>query len=748
VAAEGGASARVRVRVRGAGAPGAWSFQNHVLPVMARAGCNSGACHGALAGKGGFKLSLRGYAPEEDHHTITRQARGRRVELGDPGRSLLLAKPTGAIPHKGGTRFEVGSLEYRVLSEWIAAGARPPRPDDARLERVEVIPERALLGPGDELSLLVRAHYSDGRVEDVTRWAKFSSADESVARVDEDGRLAVVGRGEGAIIVWFSSQIAIARATVPYDTVPYDTVPYGGEAPPGAFAALERRNFIDDLVLAQLERLRLPPSPAADDGAFIRRAYLDATGTLPAAEEVRAFIADRSVGKREELIERLLASPEFVDYWTYRWSDMLLVSGTRLRPEAVKAYYRWIRGHVEANTRWDELVRLIVTAQGESLENGATNFFALHQSPEEMTENTSQAFLGLSIACARCHNHPLEKWTNDQYYSMANLFARVQAKGWGGDPRSGDGRRTLFAAAAGELLQPRTGRPRPPAPLDGAPIPFDLPGDRRDHLAGWLTSPENPYFARAITNRIWVAFFGVGLVEPVDDLRVSNPAKNEALLTAASRFLIEHDFDLKALMRAILSSATYQRRSEPLPGNAEETRFYSRYYPRRLMAEVLLDAISEVTAVPSEFTEVVFPGADRAKTDWYPKGTRALQLYDSAVASYFLQAFGRNPREITCECERSDEPSAVQVLHITNGDTINEKLAAAGNRIDRLLAAGLEAGALIDEVYLAALARLPTVREKEQLRGLVDVETGGARRAAVEDLFWAVLSSREFLFNH
>ncbi len=737
VAGVGPRKATARVEVTGMDQPHAWSFRHHVQAVIAKMGCNSGACHGALAGKGGLKLSLRGYDTLRDHHTITRQARGRRVELLDPGRSLILAKPTGAIPHKGGVRFEVGSLEYRVLSEWIAGGAAPPTPKDAVLERLSLFPPRAALQPGDQQRIVVQAYYSDGHVEDVTRWAKFNSADEAVATVDSSGLVDVVGYGEGAVTAWFASKIAIARVTVPYDN----------DVPSEVFEAAPRRNFIDELVLAQLQRLHIPPSPVASDAEFLRRAFVDTIGTLPTADEARSFLKDRTRGKRDRLIEQLLSRPEFVDYWTYKWSDVLLVTGERLRPDSVKAYYQWIRGHVEQNTPWDEFVRRIVTAQGSSHANGATNFYALHQDPESMSENVAQAFLGLSIGCAKCHNHPLEKWTNQQYYAMANLFSRVRAKGWGGDPRSGDGLRTLFVVDKGELVQPLTGKPQPPTPLDGVPLPFDSTKDRRLHLADWLTSPDNQYFSRSITNRIWANFFGVGLVEQVDDMRASNPASNEELLAAAASYVVEQGFDLKSLMRVILQSEAYQRSSRPLQENAAERRFYSRYYPRRMMAEVLLDAISQVTGVPSVFDEVAYPGADFQKTDFYPKGTRALQLYDSAVNSYFLTAFGRNERAITCECERSDEPSMVQVLHISNGDTINQKLQTADNAVDRLLANSPRTYALIETIYLASLSRYPTDREMAQLLDILN-DTQADRRIVVEDLFWSILSSREFLFNH
>ena len=731
-------SVRAEVRDLDQNAPAEWTFRNHVLPILAKAGCNSGACHGALAGKGGFKLSLRGYAPERDHFVITREARGRRIEPADPGRSLILAKPTGALPHKGGVRFKTDSLEYRVIAEWISSGSRAPSDNDPILQRVEVRPARSSASKGDQQTLSVLAHYSNGRTEDVTRWAKFTSANEAVATVEPNGTVNVVGHGEGAVSAWFSSQIAIARITAPYP----HTIP--GEA----YAKAAKHNFIDRLVIKQLKRLRLQPSPPSDDATFLRRAFVDTIGTLPTIDEVQKFLADDSDDKRIQFIDELLERPEFDDYWTYKWSDLLTLDGTRLRPKAIEAYYKWIRGHVEANTPWDEFVREIVTASGSSYEQGATNFYALHQTPEAMAENVSQAFLGLSIACAKCHNHPLEKWTNDQYYGFANLFSRVRAKGWGGDSRNGDGKRTLYVVSRGDLIQPLTGKPQPPTPLDGESLQFEAPDDRRIHLANWLTSDENEFFARSITNRIWANYFGVGLVESIDDMRASNPPSNEELLAAAAKHFVENDFDVKALMRTILQSATYQQSSEPVAENKDEKRFYSRYYPRRLMAEVMLDAVSQVTDVPTSFTKVAFPGGDVRDTDFYKPGTRAIQLYDSAVASYFLKTFGRNQRRITCECERSDEPSMVQVLHLSNGETINEKLAKDDNRISLWLESDLKDSQILDQAFLAALARTPTDRERTPLLEELAQASAADKRLVLEDIIWGIMSSREFLFNH
>lgn len=715
-----------------------WSFRNDVQSVLAKAGCNMGACHGALAGKGGFRLSLRGYDCQQDFLTLTRQARGRRIELADPGRSLLLAKPTGALPHKGGLRLDVQSYDYRVLSEWIASGAPGPDEQDAVLQRISVMPENAMLQPGDRSQVLVSAHYDDGRVVDVTHWAKFTATDESVAGVENNGVVDVRGSGEAAVLVWFGSKVTLARMTVPFEHDVKDEI----------YESAPQRNFIDQENLAQLKTLQLAPSPRCSDDAFLRRSTLDTIGRLPTAEEREQYFASDARERRDQWIERLLASDDYVAYWSYKWSDMLLINGTRLRPIAVKTYYQWIRDRVQRNQPWDEFVREILTATGRSDENGATNFYALHQSPEDMTENACQAFMGLSIGCAKCHNHPLEKWTNDQYYSMANLFARVRAKGWGGDGRNGDGLRTLYVSAAGELIQPNRGKPQPPAPLDSDPIAFDDPQDRRVVLAQWMTDSENPYFSRAISNRVWANFFGRGLVEQVDDLRLSNPASNEPLLDALAKHVVDVGFDLKELMRTILQSETYQRSSAALAENQLEGQYHSRYYPRRLMAEVMLDSIDQVLGTTTKFDEIAFPGADLQKTDFYQPGTRAIELFDAAVNSYFLKTFGRNPREITCECERSAEPSMVQVLHLSNGDTLNPKLAADQNVISAAIAAGQSDEMIIRQLFIRALAREPQSSELKKLLEVLAEYGEEDRKTGLQDVAWSVLTSTEFTFNH
>jgi hypothetical protein len=789
----GGRTATARVTVEGMEKPFDWSFRNHVQPVLARNGCSAGACHGAAAGQNGFRLSLRGYDDQSDWIALTRDAAGRRIVPSDPARSLMLLKPTGAVPHKGGKKFDTNTLDYRVLVEWIAAGSPGPKAEDPHVVRIETLPQRVVLGPGETQQLTVRAHFSDGHIEDVTHWAKYTSANETVSQVDEAGNVKVVGFGEGAVTAWYLSRIDIATVTVPYTNI----------IARKALTRAKRRNFIDELVLEKLRSLNLPPSPRCEDTEFIRRAFLDTIGVLPTPDEVRAFIADGSptqsplpfgrgqgqgeglvstdhsnvnkgepqvspsprpsppprgrgshfvalardsanpsTGKRDKLIDTLLRRPEFVDYWSYKWSDLLLVSSKTLKTPAMWSYYNWIRKNVAANTPWDSFVRGIVLAQGSTLENGAGNFYTLHDDPRLMAETTTQAFLGMSINCAKCHNHPMEKWTNNQYYQMANLFARVRAKNG-----AATGETIIFVANAGDLEQPLTGKPQPPAPLDGAALPMDSPEDRRVPLANWLVSRDNPYFSRSIANRIWANFMGVGLVEAVDDMRVTNPASNEKLLSALAKYLDEQKFDLKALMRVILQSETYQRSSAPLPENAADTRFYSHCYPRRLMAEVLHDAIGQVTSVPTQFT-VDRRNANAGLGEKYPLGFRALQLPDTQTDSYFLKTFGRPDREKTCECERTANPNVTQMLHIANGETINKKLAAKDNWISRLLAENTPNEKIVETAYLGALSRLPTEEEKGKIVELLDQADPSDRRAAVEDMYWAILSSKEFLFNH
>ncbi len=730
-ATEGGKTATATVKVTGLAKAAEVSFRNHVQPILAKTGCSLGACHGAAAGQGGFRLSLRGYDDEGDFLALTRGAMGRRITPADPARSLLLLKPTSAVPHKGGERFKLNSPEWSTLVNWIANGLPAPKASDPRMTRLEVFPATVRLAPAQKQQFVVRAHFNDGHSEDVTRHAKFTAVNQSVVNVDEQGLVTVVGHGESAVSVWYLQQIAVGTVTVPFPT----------QVAPETFTQAPRRNWIDDLVLAKLRSLSLPPSPRCTDGEFIRRAFLDSTGILPSAEETRAFIADATPDKRDRLIERLLARTEFVDYWSYKWSDLLLVTKRKVKPAAMWAYYQWIRNAVDSNLPWDEFARQLITAQGSTLENGAANYFVIHADPRDAAETTSLTFLGFSMNCAKCHNHPMEKWTNNDYYGFANLFARVRMKN-GAD----DGDNVVFAADEGELVQPLTGQPQAPRPLGGQPIPAGFDGDRRIALADWLTSPKNDQFKRTIVNRVWANFFGVGLVENVDDIRASNPASNEQLFARAAEYLVEQKFDLRALMREILRSETYQRSSTPVPGNEADTRFYSRYFPRRLMAEVLHDAIAQVTKVPTVFqTRDTSNLGDKATV--FPRGWRAMQLPDANTDSYFTKAFGRPLRDQTCECERTAEPSVTQALHVSNGDTINNKLTDKNSCVAQALATGQPDERLIEDAYLSAVSRAPSASERDRLLK-VFASAKDDKRLLLEDAYWALISSKEFLFNH
>jgi len=694
------------------------SFRNQVIPVLTKVGCNSGACHGAAAGKNGFHLTLRGYDIDADYITITRQGGGRRVVMTEPARSLILLKPSMGLPHGGGLRLPHGSPEYQVIADWIAAGAPAPAASDPVIQEIEIRPRQATTGP-----LTVTAHFSDGSSADVTRWARFATVNETVAAVDDSGRVEVRGPGEAAITAAFLGKVAVARVTVPA----------ANKIEAAVFENAPRRNFIDDAILKKLAELRIPPSQESTDGEFLRRAYLDAAGILPTVEETRAFLADHRAGKRAGVIESLLRRSEFTDYWTYKWADLLSVNRDTLSLRGMLAFDKWLRDGVASDKPWNQMAREILTASGNSFENGPVNYYRLHRTPEELTETTLQAFMGMRIMCARCHNHPFEKWTQTDYYGVASFFPRVSYKD-GTQP----GDLAVIPASRGEIDHPRLGRPVAPRPLDGNALDPEAPADRRRALADWIVSPDNPYFARSFVNRVWANFMGRGLIEPVDDLRATNPASNEELLASLTADFVQHNFSLRHLAGTIMNSAAYQRSSRTLQENEKDEAFYSHYILKRLPAEVILDAMSEVTGSPEHFLGV-------------PAGTRALELPDTKVASEFLDIFGRPKREITCECERRQEPSITQALHVLNGSTLTQKVSAAGGMVDSLVTSATPGDQALERMYLSALSRLPTEREKQALLAVLD--SGGAsadnrKREALEDILWSLLSGKEFLFNH
>jgi hypothetical protein len=724
-----GREARIPLEVRGVAKAGPPRFLTDVLPVLTKAGCNQGACHGAAAGKGGFKLSLLGYDPQTDYTAITRWGGGRRVSRTRPERSLILRKPTLQVRHGGGRRFAIGSPEYRLLRDWIAGGLPAPAPQEPQVTRLEAIPPLRTLAMGQSQRFIVRARYSDGSQRDVTGQTLFTASDETIASVDPSGEAKVVSPGEGAVVIRYRGLVATARVISPFG-VRCSVFGVRGVRSLGRTPNTEHRtpNPIETLVSEKLDALGLEPSGTCTDADFARRAYLDATGLLPTPDEVRTFLWDADRGKREKLIDALLERPEYVDFWTMKWADLLRCSRQSLTDKGMYAFYRWIRQSVAQDKPWDQFARDLLLARGSGFRNGPANYFRTAGRPEDLAEATAQVFLGVRVQCARCHNHPYEKWTQQQYYQLAAFFARVKTKK-GDSPEEKD----VYLAATGEVEHPRTGKTMVPTALDAAPLPPDYRGDRRQALAEWLTSPQNPYFAHVLVNRVWRQLMGRGLVEPVDDLRATNPPSNEALFDWLAQDFVKHGCDVKYLIRSIMCSQAYQRSSLPAWGNERDTRYYSHFLFKRLGAEQLLDAVASATGVAEKFSG-------------FPLGTRAAQLPDTEIPSYFLDVFGRPARQITCECERSSDPTIAQVLHLMNGAEINERLAAKDGRVAALAGSTLPPRRIVDELYLGSVSRFPS---PEESRTAIQALTAGPdRQRAAEDLLWALLNTKEFVFNH
>ena len=726
-----GLAATVAVHTKDIESQPEWSFRNHVIPVLTKAGCNMGACHGAAAGKNGFKLTLRGFDPETDYLVLTRESEGRRISTQEPGKSLVLLKSTLSVSHGGGRRFGPDSPEYEILSQWISEGTKPPQQGDRRIQEIGIQPSLAKLHPGTKQQLIVNAYFNDGTVEDVTRWSRFETTNSGTAVIDERGLAELKGSGEASITAMFLSKVAVATLTVPYPN----------KLDPSVFSQALKNNYIDDWILQKLAMLNIEPSGLSTDSEFIRRASLDAAGTLPTRSQVEGFLTSEDPNKRQKLIEQLLESEAYADYWAYKWSDLLVLSDNKaiggnkkVSPSAVRWFYEWIRESVKQNKPWDKLVRELLVSTGSSREVGALNFYQLHKDPIRLTENTTVAFMGLRLTCARCHNHPLEKWTQVDYFKMANLFARVRQK-------SGDvpGEIVVYDDIAGDIPHPRLNRALPPAPLDGKEIQLTSSRERREYLANWLTSSANPSFGRTIVNRVWANFMGRGLADPVDDIRSTNPASNEPLMEALVKDFVVHGYDVKYLARMIMNSSTYQRSWKANHNNQNDDRYGSHYVSKRLSAEVILDAVSQVTGAPTAFAG-------------YPAGTRALQLPDTSVASYFLDVFGRPQRAATCECERDSQPNLRQALHVINGETMNRKLAAEGGLIDEALKKQVPTSKIIEQLYLSAFSRYPSDSEKtEVLKSIAEnlkSEDMNLQRQVLEDFVWAMLTSKEFIFNH
>ncbi len=684
-------------------------FSTRILPILTKSGCNAGACHGAAVGQGGLKLSLLGYDPAQDYANLTRELGGRRVDVEAPVNSLFLRKATGQLDHEGGRRIKRDSDAQRTLLAWIAAGV-PFGPADLRVTKIKVEPSDTLL-PGIEqtVQLRVTADLSDGRSEDVTALALYSANDDAIAGVTATGLITTHDRGLTSIMVRYSGQAVAARIAVPFG----DTAIAANDFTP--------RNFIDERVLAELQRLRLPPSPLSDDAEFFRRVHLDLIGRLPEPEEVRRFLSEpASDTKRQRTIVSLLASAAFVDFWTMKFGDWLLISGKSGSEQATRAYHEWVRGQLARNRPLDQFVRDLLLAQGEFTQSGPANFFALANDPRDLGEHVSSMFLGTHIACARCHAHPADRWTQEDYHAFAAYFARLAKQGG-----------VLRISASGEVEHPKTQKPVAPRPLGSLPAPPHGDADRRIELAAWLTAPDNLLFARNVVNRIWKHLLGRGLVDPVDDLRPTNPASNPALLDALATQFAQHGFDLRWLVGEIASSRTYQLTSRTTPANRRDDRLFSHAYLKPLPAQVLADVVAQATGVPDKF-----PGQS--------DGTRAVQLAGAGTASYALDVLGRCTRERSCETPGRAGGGLAQALHLINGSTINDKLH--GGTLPRLLGSGLSSHDLVDELYLRALSRPATGAEQEAWAPLLT--SAGDRARIAEDLFWALLNSREFAFNH
>lgn len=691
-------------------------FANQVAPVFSKLGCNNTNCHGALNGQNGFKLSLFGYDPEADYQAVVEASDGRRINLKEPERSLLVQKPTFAVPHGGGElmKADFSNLEYRTLVNWIQSGVPRSAAGSPRLVRIEAFPKnfRILEGKGARQQILVIGHYGDGSREDITEKVRYTSDREEVAEVSPQGLISAKGEGETAIMVRSLGQVAALRIGVVVRK-------------PVSKPDLAPVNFIDELVYDKLSKLRIEVSGPATDAEFIRRVYLDVTGILPEPEETRRFLKNPSPNKRAKLIDALLERPEYAEFWALKWGD-LLANSVLVVHDGTAYLQDWLRESFRTNKPYDRFVRELLTATGSSWESGAVNYFA--RTAEDLVAVTSQVFLGVGLECARCHDHPSEKWKRDDFIGLTAFFSQVASKGRRPPPVEA----ITHLIFDQEYRHPETQQVVKPRLLDGTePIIRPLE-DRRKVLADWITSPENPWFARATVNRIWRQLMGRGLIEPVDDIRVTNPATNEALLERLADDFVKHGFDLRHLMRTVLSSATYQRSSIPKPGNAKDELNYSRYYLRRLTAEQLLDSIVQITGVPEQFLA------------YYP-GIRSANIDDPGVPSMFLDIYDR-PKRDAARCERKESISLRQSMHMLVGDTLNKKLSDERGTLAQLVNGGKGDAEIVEHFYLAALARFPTAQEKEDC--LTVVARAERRDKGLQNMLWALLNGSEFLYNH
>ncbi len=703
------------------------SFMRDVLPILGKTGCNAGACHAKADGQNGFRLSVFSFDPASDYHNIVRGARGRRVFPSDPGESLLLLKALQTLPHEGGARFERDSDAYRTLAQWIGTGMAFRQADEPALSRLEVFPPDRRYRKGATQKLVVQAHYSDGSVRDVTSLAQFYSSDKQIASVSEEGKIAIDQySGQAVVVARFLGLVGASAVLVPAEKLLAEE----------SYQALPVVNFIDTLAYARFRELGVLPSEPCSDAEFLRRASLDALGILPSAEEARDFLANPDPEKRRLAVDRLLQHPAYADHWAAKWADLLRPNPDRVGVKGVYILDQWIRDSFRRNQPYDQFVREIVLQQGNTHQDGPAVIYRDRREPAELTTMFSQLFLGLRLDCAKCHHHPNEKWSQEDFYRMAAFFAPLKQKGGGISAPISGGNETFYVAAGGSLKHPVSGEVLSPQPPDGPPWAVPGPTDPRVALADWMLEPSNPFFARAIANRVWGAFFGKGIVEPVDDFRLSNPASNPALLDALAAELRRGAYDLKALMRVIMNSHLYQLSSQPNETNAGDTRNFSRFYRRRLGAEMMADAVADITGVPSAYAGL-------------PVGSRAVQAWTYKIDSRTMDAFGRPNSSSDCPCERNLKPSIGQALHLMNSEVLQGKLAstAAGARLQRLAEGAVSPREAVGELYLACYGRPPS-EEELGIAAAALPEDAAARRRALEDLLWVLLNSAEFVFNH
>lgn len=696
------------------------NFENDIVPILSRHGCNSSGCHGKAEGQNGFKLSVFGFDPAADYRALTVEGRGRRVFPAAPEKSLLLLKASGGMPHGGGVRIARERPEYRTLVRWIAAGLPFGSPGDPHLVKIELSHHEQQLAMHQALPLAVTATWSDGRREEVTSLARFQSNSEGLASVDEAG-VVTAGQSPGvaAVMASYLGQVDTLHVVIPRPT------------PEAPLPQVTQHNFIDGHVYRRLSQLHIAPAALCTDAQFLRRTCLDLIGTLPTADEARAFLASTEPNKRAELVESLLERPEFADYWALKWADLLRVERQSLGHKGAYDFYRWLRQSIATHQPLDELAREIVTAEGPLADVPPANFYSAVKDPGKAASAVSQVFLGVRIECAQCHHHPFDRWSQSDYFGMQAYFAQLQKKaGPLGD--------LLVAQGDPTTTHPRTGE-KITAHALGQPQPLKNPaGDRRRELAVWMTAPDNPFFARNLANRVWAHLLGRGLVEPVDDFRETNPPTNPQLLDALAERLVLSKFDLRSLIREICASRVYQQAAETNETNARDEQNYSRALFKRMDAEVLLDAVCQVTGVNEKF-------------DGAASGTRAIELWDSQVEHYFLRLFGRPVRQTACECERVVEPSVAQVLHLLNSERIDGKLRHDAGLVATLVRRESDNGKLADELYLTVFARYPTAAERQTAAEYLSQAPAGniqQRRAKAEDLLWTMLNSIEFVFNH